>query len=338
MSTAMSRAPRWARWLLPALLVAALLAVWLLHPPREAAPAERVAPPKPGAPVVAPALRRIKSETLLYHVRSPQGVGLLPSVLGTATFKLTRDESQGEPQIVLQAAAKSNVYPYEATMTSRLSEADLAPLEFLNERTKKSYKCRWMSFRDGVVRYFKHKHCDAPALCHNPRHLIPQKDGSLAHCADRKRCGNRDHFVWSLTARHRPEGRVYDMLAGVYIPRGFDVVPGGPGRSFRVASNRAEFDVEVKAEREETVTVPAGQIACYKVAISSTPANEEAKKDPEASDFFGLHGTTDLFVDKVTRQLVLVRAKIQLVISFDVEIVLVSRATEYLDGPPAAKP
>ena len=68
----------------------------------------------------------IPGETLVYRATSWKGIGSfrVPLVLGTTTFRATRETIDGEEQIVLSAQAKGGVpgYPYDATILPDGSE------------------------------------------------------------------------------------------------------------------------------------------------------------------------------------------------------------------------
>jgi hypothetical protein len=90
------------------------------------------------------------------------------------------------------------------------------------------------------------------------------------------------------------------------------------------------WDIEFKAVKEETLSVPAGEIRCLKIAMTTKPANEYTRK--HAGDFegpFGLHGQINLYVDKETKQPVLVRGKVDAGTTFEVEVALSDRKVEH---------
>lgn len=284
-------------------------------------------------------LRRIRAEKLVYEAKSWKGrpplALLIP--LGTATFTLTRETVAGEPQLVLRAHARGGVpgYPLDATITSRLRDADFLQRLSDSHRVKKGYKRRQLRFHERGADYFKHKHCEAPTLCHNPRHLVTQPDGSKAHCRQFDTCENLDHFVWSLRYRHRSGTRMHDLLGALYLSRAFHVEVGGPVHSMRVVNARDIWDVQIHAEKEETVRVPAGRIRCIRIRLKQVPVNEHAQRD-EFEGPFGLHGDIVLYADKETKQAVLVRGRVKLGATFQVEVALRERSVELL--PPAPRP
>ena len=267
-------------------------------------------------------LREIKSESLFYNVRAWQGSKVFTINVGSCMFTLARDDAAGEPQLVLCAAAKAGVpaYPYEATMVSRLRDSDYQPRDFFNQRTKKSYKKRWLHFVPGGVNYLKHKHCDAPTLCHNPAHLAKQ--------SHRPGCHDPAHYVWSFRRRQRFDGRAWDMLSAIYLARALDLQPGGPTRTIRVATTSELLDVDIRAVGEETITVPAGIFPCLKIALDSRTVGAADADDADSEGFFGLQGSAELFVDRQSHHLVLIRGKVKLGANFDVEVALQSRKVE----------
>jgi len=303
--------------------LAAVLALAVLACPRSA----------PAAAAEHP-LRQIKAERLVYSVRARQRSGLVTMNIGTCTFTLRREQAGDEEQLVLLAEAKGGIpgFPYEATMTSRLRAADFQPREFFAERTQKSYKKRWIRFHERGTDYLKHTHCDVPALCHRPAHRVERDDGTRAHCPG---CNDRAHYVWSLRYRHRHTDRVYDILGPLYVARGMPIEVGGAPQTIRVLSKRDMFDVAFTAQKEGTLTLPIGKIPCYKMVLSATPANDHARKNEEFEGFFGLHGNVQLYIDKQTHHMLLVRGKVTLGATFDVEVVLSERSVERL---PASTP
>ena len=281
-------------------------------------------------------LRRIVTETLVYEATSTQGVApfLVTLSLGTCTFTVARERHGGEAQLVLQAHAKGGVpsYPLDATITSRLREADFLMRSSDSHRLKPRYKRRALHFHDRGADYLKHKHCEAPSLCHNPKHLVALPDGSRGHCTDYADCKNPDHFVWSLRYRHRFAGRAWDMLAGLYLARGLPVEVGASSPPIRVVSNRNMWDVAIKAERDETLTVPAGTFDCVRITLDTQPANDYARAhEDEVEGPFGLHGNVVLHADKATGQIVRVRGKVKLGATFDVQVRLTQRTADYLE-------
>jgi hypothetical protein len=114
------------------------------------------------------------------------------------------------------------------------------------------------------------------------------------------------------------------------VARGFRLQVGGPAHTLRVISNRDILDLDVVAQKEETITVPAGQIACFRIGITTKPVNAHAKESDDFETPFGLHGKVELYVDKETMQLVLVRGKVAIAADFDVEVALTSRSVERL--------
>jgi len=282
-------------------------------------------------------LRGIEHETLVYSVRAWQGLPLFSFNLGTVTFTMDRDESRGERQAVFQALASGGVpgYPYVATMTSRVSDADYASRDYRNVRTKKGYKAKWLRFQANGADYLKTKHCKSPTLCHNPRHLVRREDGSPVHCTG---CDDPAHYVWTLKERHRFDGPAADMLAALYLARRFDLKPGGPSASLRVLTDHELFAVTLSAEKEETVTVPAGQIPCLKIGFRAEVIQERPDQEADFDGFFGLGGQVELYVDKATRQLVLVHGKVKLGATFDVEVALTRRTVTRVPGAAPAGP
>ena len=280
-------------------------------------------------------LRTLKDETLVYQATSWKGIGPFRMAIpvGTSTFTVTRETVDGERHIVMKAQAKGGVpgYPYDATMTSRLREADLSPVEFDSNRLLPEYKRRIIRYHGRGADYLKHKHCDAPTLCHNPAHDVDLPDGKRGHCPG---CHKPEHYVWSLRYRHRGyEGAAYDLLSGNYLSRGLPIRVGGPVQTVRVISNRDMFDIEITPVAEETVTVPAGKIDCIKVTLANKPANAYSRGN--ASDFegpFGLHGDVVLYLDKATLQPVRVTGKVKLGATFDVQIDLKERGSG--EAPP----
>lgn len=279
-------------------------------------------------------LRRIKAETLVYRVRAWAGTRVLAIPLGTATFTLSRDTVGGERQLVLRADANGGVpgiYPFVATITSRLRDADFLMRHAEHVRTKKTYRRRVLRFHDGGAHYLKHRHCSAPTLCHNPRHLLAGRGGKRIHCTG---CDDPKHFVWSMRERHRYTGRFYDLIGALYLARGFPIAVGGPTHSIRVVQNHFLWELTLHPVKEETVTVPAGTIRCLRIALTNTPLNDQAKR--RAGTFegpFGLHGGIRLYVDKDTKQPVLIRGKVKLGSTFDVEVVLTQRTVERTAAP-----
>lgn len=284
-------------------------------------------------------LHRIKSETLVYEVRSRLFV--LPITLGTVAFTIQREGLQGEDnaaarQFVIQAKARGGApgYPYKATITSRLRDSDLSQISADTRRDKPTYKTRLMRWQARGVDVLKHKHCEAPTLCHNPDHLVDAPSSSKVHCVD---CEDPQHFVWSMRERHRGfYGRTHDLIAALYLARGLGVKPGGEAQVLRVISNRNMWDIYFSVEKEETVAVPAGQIPCYKLKLKFNPINRYSKKHGFEGPF-GLHGDIGLYVDKQTRQVILVKGKVQLGRTFEVQVLLTERKVEYFDaaGPAA---
>lgn len=283
-------------------------------------------------------LRRIKSETLAYKVTSWKGLRLFTMDLGTATFTINHEEAlnndgRPEPQIAIQAVATGGPpgYSYNATITSRLRESDLSQLSEANRRVSPGYKTRLLRWHSRGMDVLKHSHCECPTLCHNPDHFIQGPDGSLVHCVD---CENPKHFVWSMRERHRGYfGRTQGLIAALYMARGLDVKPGGREHALRVVSNRNIWDVYFKVDKEVTVPVPAGKIPCYKLKLRFQGISKYAKKHAFEGPF-GLEGNIGLYVDKQTRQVVMVSGQVDLGATFDVEIKLTQRQTTYADATP----
>jgi len=274
-------------------------------------------------------LRRIKTEKLVYRVQAWKGTRLLTMDLGISTFSLSREDVGGERQLVLRSHGRGGApgCPYEATITSRLRDSDYLMRESHMHRVLSGYKRRWLRFHWSGADYLKHKHCEAPTLCHNPHHSITGPDGSCTHCAD---CDDPRHYVWSLRARHRFKGRAYDFLAALYLARGFPMTVGGPAHTIRVVSNRDVWDIEFSARKEETITVPAGALRCLEMAMTTRPANDHARRRAdELEGPFGLRGDFDLYVDKETKQPVLFRGEIDIGTTFNAEVSLSARSIEY---------
>ena len=86
--------------------------------------------------------------------------------------------------------------------------------------------------------------------------------------------------------------------------------------------------IAIKPVAEETITVPAGKVACIKVTLTHKPINAHARKN--ASEFegpFGLHGDIVLHLDKATLQPVRVTGRIELGPgTFDVQVDLKERS------------
>lgn len=286
------------------------------------------------APVLATAaddpLRRLKSERLVYSVGVRRGLGFITMDLGKATFTVSRAKEGGEEFLVFKGHADGGIpgFPYEAVMVSRVRASDYKPVEFYTERIRPRYKKRMLWLHDYGAEYFKHVHCEAPTLCHNPAHII-ERDGKRVHCPD---CHDPRHYVWGLRdrLRYHYDRTVYDILAPFYILRGAAVSVGGPKQSVRVLDKRDIFDVGFAAVGEAEITVPAGKFACFRLVPETTPVNEHAKKTTEFEGFFGLHGNVEVYAEKRTRRLVLVRGQVTLGATFDVEATLVEQAAEYL--------
>ncbi|MFW6162154.1 MAG: hypothetical protein ACODAJ_05250, partial [Planctomycetota bacterium] len=117
-------------------------------------------------------LRRIRSETLVYKATAWKGIApfVVTIPLGKTTFRLERETHNGEVQLVLKAHAVGGVpqNPLDATMTARLRDRDFLMRYAESSRTQPSYKLRVLRFHDRGADYLKHKHCEAPTLCHNP--------------------------------------------------------------------------------------------------------------------------------------------------------------------------
>ncbi len=286
-------------------------------------------------------LRRIERETLAYKVTSWKGSRLFTIDLGTVTFKLFREQMEGEGSLllpdnvederhlVIQADAVGGApgYPYDATITSRLRDADYSQVLAKNRRTLPDYKTRLMRWNARGIDLLKHKHCDVPTLCHNPDHFITKPDGSRVHC---KGCNNPEHYVWSMRERHRQiYGRVNDIIAALYLARGLDIELGGDPQILRVINNRDLYDIYFQADKEVPIEVPAGRIPCYRLGLKLVPRNEHAREHEEEFEGpFGLHGKIGLYVDKDTKQVVYVRGQVKLGATFDVEVKLLKRNLE----------
>jgi hypothetical protein len=117
---------------------------------------------------------------------------------------------------------------------------------------------------------------------------------------------------------------------------GFGSVGAGGG-TLRLVNKRDIQDLAVKGVKEVPVEVPAGTIDCIQLKLKTKPVNEYARE--HADEFegpFGLYGDVELYVEKDTRQVVLVRGQVKLGAVFDIEVALASREAEYLaDGPGA---
>ena len=293
------------------------------------------------APDPAPAsdpLRGIKSETLTYRVLAWKGARVLSMNLGKVTFTLSRDDDHVERQLVLRAEAKGGMtaYPYDAAMTARLRDSDYLEHDADSIRTRPGYKTRKLAFTSQGVDYLKHKHCAVPALCHNPAHFSRADDESEVHCDG---CDDPKHYVWHMASRVRCGGRIYDMLAAMYVGRALPVQVDGAPQTIRIVSADELWDIEASAEKEETITVAAGRFDCLKVLLKTLPANDTAKRHVnEFQGPFGLHDSVGIYVDKATRQLVLVRGTADVGTSFQVEVALTERKVEYFDGAGPAKP
>lgn len=283
-------------------------------------------------------LRNVQSETLVYRATSSKTLGpiTVPIPLGTSEFTVAREEHDGEAQLVFRAHATGGVpgYPLDATYTARVREADFRMRYSEYRRAKPAYKLRVLRFHDRGADYLKHKHCDAPSLCHNPKHLIDLPDGTRGHCMAFGTCRNVEHYVWCLRFRHRFEGQAWDMLAGLYLARGLPMEVGGEPPTIRVINNRTMWDVGIEAVAEETITVPAGQFDCYRVRFVTEPANDYAKAhEDDAEGPFGIHGGVTVHVDKATGQIVRVHGKVKLGATFEVRSELIERQVEPLPAP-----
>jgi len=275
-------------------------------------------------------LRRLKSERLVYRVNARTALGLVALNLGKVTFTFHRETKNGEEFLVMKAHADGGApgFPYEAVMVSRVRASDYQPVEFYTQRIRPRYKKRMLRFHDYGSEYLKHSHCKAPSLCHNPAHFI-ERGGKRVHCPG---CHDPRHYVWRLRARHRYhyDRTVYDVLSPVYVMRRAPARVGGPKQMVRILDKRDIFDVSFTATAEAEITVPAGKFACLRLVPETVPVNEHAKTTTEFEGFFGLHGDVEVFADKETHQLVLVRGQVTLGATFDVEVALVEKAMEYL--------
>ncbi len=287
-------------------------------------------------------LRAIQSETLVYRVLAWKGVRVFSMNLGTVCFTLSRDDDRGERQLVLRAEATGGMaaYPYEATLTARLADRDYVEREADSVRTRPGYRVRRQTFTTLGVDFLKMKHCSVPTLCHNPAHFLHDADGSEHHC-DGEDCNDPRHYVWHMASRLRSPGRVYDMLAALYIGRGLPVTVGGPAQTIRIVSSDELWDIEMTAEKEEAIAVAAGRFDCLKIVLNTVPANESAEKHAsELRGPFGLHDSAGIYIDKATHQLVLIRGTADAGASFQVEVALAKREVQYVGGggAEAAKP
>ena len=254
-------------------------------------------------------LRRIKSETLTYALSARGGVRVN---LGTVTLRLFREDANGERQLVIEAKATGGVvgYPLASTITSRLRDNGLCQIVADHHRTRPSYSRRLMRWTPDGVDYLKHRRRE-------PR-------GS----------------VWALRAQHRgfAPSRTYGIIAACYAVRGWGLAPGGPAHSLRVVFKRDLWDVSIRGEKECVIEVPAGKIPCYKIGIEATPVSEQSRRHAEGFQGpFGLKGKIDLYADKETKQLVLVRGEIEFGVTFEVDIMLTKRTAEAFRGPVAAR-
>ena len=275
-------------------------------------------------------LHGIKGERLTYAF-SPN--------FGTVTMRLAREDARGGRQLVITAESKGGIigYPMASTITSRLRDSDLAQTEADDLRTKPSYKHRRFTWLPEGVDYRRHDHCKDRS-CREPLHMVARRDGTKAHCAD-KRCTKAEHRQWRLKEAFRVPGArdAYHVIAACYIARGFDLRPGQPPQVIRVINNQSMWDVALRAVEERTVQVPAGRFECLKLAFDATPVNKEAKESAdEAEGPFGLTGHADLYVDKATKLLVLLDGEIELGTTFKVQVMLASREAEAM--APAATP
>lgn len=275
-------------------------------------------------------LRRIKAERLVYRVTARKFIVVGG---GTVEFTLTREDVDGERQLVIAAHAQGAPagIPFDSTITTRLRDRDYTQLLENHHRTKPRYKTRRLRWHGRGVDYLKHKHCEAPTLCHNPRHLIKQPNGQLVHCP---KCDDPAHFVWSMRERHRFRGfQVRGLIAALYLARGFDITPGGPPGILRVISGRNMWDIHFGAEKEETITVPVGKLPCYKIDLKLKPANKYSKKHADEFDGpFGLTGKIHLYIDKLTRQAVLIKGKVDIdITTFDIQVYLTERSADPIE-------
>ena len=294
-------------------------------------------------------LRKLKRERLSYSVTATKG--WFQGGSGTLVFALSRDDADGEQQLVIQAHAqgKAGGVDFDSTITARLRDEDYVQVLSDHHRVKKSYKHRKMVWVPNGINYLKHNHCDAPALCHNPKHLITRPDGTQIHCND-KECKNPDHFVWALRThgRHRlAAARIYGLIAALYMARGFDIRPDGPAHTLRVVNFRDIWDIVFRVEKEvKGLRVPAGTFDCYKLGITFEPAGKytkkkaaQAKKKNKAQDFdgpFGLSGNVALYVDKQTKRAIRIQGQADIGVSINVDLQLQKIEEELLDSDASA--
>ena len=81
----------------------------------------------------------------------------------------------------------------------------------------------------------------------------------------------------------------------------------------RVVSKRDMWDIRFRGKKRDTITVPAGKIACTQLSLKTAPANDYSKKkSDEFEGPFGLSGDIGLYLDKETGQAIRVDGQIEL--------------------------
>lgn len=263
------------------------------------APATAAEPAAAPAAAVEPVLR--DGERLFY--RSFAWKGVIGSEVGTATLTTRRGTDRtGEPvwRITARGSGKSMGKSIDARAVATLS-ATGAPQRYEEDIKGSRSVQRALMFDAGELTYLKTKHCHG---CTDAAHSVKETRGSwfgiggktvAVHCKDRH-CGIGSHRIWKVRHRHAADAVAGDPLSALYRARAFDLRPGAPARTLRIAVGHAIFDVKVTVVKRAPCTVPAGTFDALQLSLDPTPA-PGIPGSPRFQGLFGMSGKLEVWVD-----------------------------------------